>query len=717
MLNLGFSDIAKKEDISLYSDGIEALAFAAKSFELRLEVSQLRHIVGQDTAPLESWVLCRCALQVGLKAKSLKCPIEKISVLPLPALVKINESGWHILASFSRDSVSIIHGLTHQNMEFTLDVFASMFQDEVLLLAKKNGSEKKHRFGFKWFIPSVIRHRRQLRSVIIISIVLQMIALVTPIFFEKITDKVLVSRGLSSLDILSIGMLALACFEPLWGTLRSCLFSNAVGKVNAELSARLFRHMMALPVSFFQTRQTGNIIGRIREMQHIRQFLTGSALTVVLDLVFVIVFLGVMCLYSFSLTGIVFGSLILYFLFWLVTGPFLRDQILTQYQHANENTAFLTEAVNGLETIKTTATENRFARFWEGRLTGYLRQSLRVREIAIAAGQGITLIHKLTAVLLIWWGVKLVIDGNMTAGELVAFNMFSSHVSQPVLRLAQVWQDFQHTLISIRRLGEILDFPTENCAIGLASMPESEGRIDFQNISFRYSDESSEVFRNLTFHINPGEFIGITGPSGSGKSTITRLLQRLYIPQHGRIRVDGTDLAIADPISLRRNISVVQQGSLLFSGTIAENIRQRCPHASDDEVRHVARLAGAHDFIESMPDKYQTHVGENGSFLSGGQRQRIALARALITNPSILILDEATSALDYESESVIINNMPEICKGRTVVSIAHRLGTIKNADRILVLEHGQVAEEGDHKSLVKKDGLYNHLWMLQTGMS
>lgn len=697
-----------------YSDGIEALARAAKYFHLRVEPAQIRHQAGRGTGQLKSWELCRSAKRAGLRARVTHCDLDQLSGLPLPALVKLNDTGWHVLTVVSEDHIRLENAFTGEQEEASRENFTQNWQGEVLLLAIIQETQKQRSFGLGWFLPSVLRHRRQLRYVIITSLLLQIIALVTPLFFEKITDKVLVSRSLSSLDVLGIGMLALACFEPLWGMLRSWLFSDVAGKVNAELSGRLFQHLMALPVSYFQKRQTGDILSRVREMQHIRQFLTGSALTLVLDLVFVFVFLAVMCLYSFALTGIVLGSLILYFVFWLCAGPVLREQVLRQYEQATENTAFLTEAVNGVETIKTTATEKLFFVRWENRLAAYLRQAFRVRILGIIAGQGITLIQKLTSVLLLWWGVTLVMEGHMTPGELIAFNMFSGHVTQPILRLAQVWQDFQHTLISLRRIGEILDAPTESSSGGLASMPQAEGYVSFQHVHFRYNDESPEVLRNLSLSIKPGEFIGITGASGSGKSTLTRLLQRLYIPQHGQVMVDGMDLAVADPVALRRNMSVVQQDSLLFSGTVAENIRQGCPQATDKEVISAATLAGAHGFIQEMPEGYQTQVGEKGGRLSGGQRQRIALARALITHPRILILDEATSALDYESEAEIMCNMPEICRGRTVISIAHRLSTIKQANRILVLNKGEIIEEGRHDELIASDGEYSNLWKLQT---
>ncbi len=398
----------------------------------------------------------------------------------------------------------------------------------------------------------------------------------------------------------------------------------------------LFIQLIALPLHYFNQRQTGQITARVREMDQIRQFLSGSALTMLLDLVFVGVFIAVLFLYAPLLTWIILGSLVLYFLFWLAIGSGLRRRVIREYEKTADNTAFLTESITGIETVKTNSVEEGFEKEWQTSLAG--------------------------------------------------------QVTQPTLRLAQVWQDFQHTLISLRRIGDILDESQEAGNEGLASAPELKGEVSFNQVRFRYNSDSPEVLKNLSLTVKAGEFIGITGRSGSGKSTLTKLLQRLYSPDSGQVLVDGMDLAIADPVELRRNMSVVLQESCLFAGTIADNIRQCVPEATDKEVLYASKLAGADDFIADMPEGYNTQVGEGGSRLSGGQRQRIALARALITNPTILILDEATSALDYESEAAIISRLPEIIKGRTVISIAHRENTLRGCHRVVRVEDGSVME-------------------------
>ncbi|HHQ4843339.1 TPA: type I secretion system permease/ATPase, partial [Aeromonas hydrophila] len=592
---------------------------------------------------------------------------------------------------------------------------AEAAQWHFLLLAQQDLTPAEVKFGLSWFSPAVLRQQKQLRDVFCFAILLQLIALASPLLFENIIDKVLVGRSLGSLHVLALAMVALACAEPLYGFLRGQVFSHLANQVNAELSGKLYRHLVGLPIGYFKARQTGQIIARVKEMAQIRQFLTGSTLMLVLDLLFILLFVGVMFHYAPRLTACVLGSLLIYFLLWLLIGPLVRRKVEAEYQADADATSFLTEAVTGIETIKTTATERRFYQEWQRLLARQLRRGFQAKKVGLAAGQGIDLVQKLTAALLLWLGVGEVLNGRMSPGELVAFNMLAGHVTQPVLRLAQVWQDFQHTLIALRRVGDILDEAPEHGNNGLASVPALQGAIEFRHIRFRYQPDAPEVLANLSLTIEPGQFIGITGPSGCGKSTLTRLLQRLYVPQHGQVLVDNMDLAIADPVSLRRNMSVVLQESVLFSGTIADNIRICRPDASQAELEQAAQLAGALAFIRELPQGFEQQVGEKGARLSGGQRQRIALARALLVNPRILLLDEATSALDYESEAAIMANMAAIRHGRTLISIAHRLNTLREADRILVMEAGQIVESGSHDELLAREGLYARLWRQQTG--
>ncbi|WP_323811227.1 type I secretion system permease/ATPase [Rickettsia conorii] len=715
--------------------GLPAVIRAAKHFQVVVTEESLGHKLGIDCRQLTALDVCRAARQAGLRAKCYQEGVNSaIEDLPLPILCCLN-GRWSVIEKIESGYLLRYDFFSNQLCREPLPTFTTTIKTTtpkltdpinddnidsdihtnipIILLAEQEIQVADVKFGLHWFLPSILRHIGQLRDVLALSLLLQLIALVSPILFQNIIDQVLVSRGLSSLHILALAMLSLAIIDPLYSYLRSKIFTNLASKVNAELSARLYRHLLTLPLDYFTQRQTGQIIARVREMNQIRQFLTGSALMLVLDSIFILMFIVVMFNYSHILAWLVLGSLVLYALFWLMVGPVLRYRVNKEYDASALATAYLTKTITGIEVLKTTATEASFLKRWQQVLALQLRATFSAKKVAIAAGQAISLIQKLTSALLLWWGVKIVLIGELTVGELVAFNMLASHVTQPILRLVQVWQDFQHTLIALRRIGDILDTESEAGSKGVASVPKLQGKIEFQQVNFRYQVDTPEVLRDLSFTIQAGEFIGITGPSGSGKSTLTRLLQRLYIPRHGQILVDGMDIAIADPASLRCNMSVVLQDNMLFAGSISDNIKLCCPEVSEDEVIQAAKLAGADNFINNMPQKYQTILGEKGSGLSGGQRQRIALARALLVNPKILILDEATSALDYESEAAIMANMESICHNRTVISIAHRLNTIRHANRILVLDQGQIIQQGAHTELLQQHGLYAKLWDMQ----
>jgi subfamily B ATP-binding cassette protein HlyB/CyaB len=506
-------------------------------------------------------------------------------------------------------------------------------------------------------------------------------------------------------------------FDVVLNALRSYVFAHTTSRIDVELGARLFRHLLNLPMGYFEARRVGDSVARVRELENIRAFLTGNTVTVMLDLMFSVVFIGVMLYYSAWLTLIVVVSLPCYALLSAAFTPFLRARLHDRFNRGAENQAFLVETVSGIGTIKAMAVEPHWMRKWDNQLAAYVSASFRTASIAAFANGGVTLIGKLVTVATMWLGARLVIGGEMTVGQLIAFNMLAGQVAQPVMRLANLWTDFQQTGISVQRLGDILNTRTE-LAGNKSSLPPLQGSIEFQQVGFRYRPESPLVLRDIRLDIAPGEIIGIVGRSGSGKSTLTKLIQRLHVPEQGRVLIDGMDLSLADVSSLRRQIGVVLQENVLFNRSIRENIALTDPGAPMEMVMAAAKLAGAHEFILELPETYDTMVGEHGSTLSGGQRQRIAISRALMGNPRILILDEATSALDYESERIIQNNMKAICQGRTVIIIAHRLSAVRDAHRIIVMDRGQIVEAGAHAELLEREaGHYSRLHRLQLGQA
>ncbi|MGA8155428.1 MAG: type I secretion system permease/ATPase, partial [Rhodoplanes sp.] len=542
-------------------------------------------------------------------------------------------------------------------------------------------------------------------------------ALITPLFFQVVIDKVLVHQSMSTLDVLVIGLVTITIFETILGILRTYLFAHTTNRIDVELGARLFRHLLALPLAYFQARRVGDSVARVRELENIRTFLTSSALTLVIDLFFTFVFLAVMFYYSPLLTWIVLAAFPFYIGISAGATPLFRRRLDEKFRRGAENQAFLVECVTGAETLKAMAVEPQMQRRWEEQLAGYVSASFSVLSLGNYASQTVQFVSKLVIAGILFFGAKLVIEGDLTVGELVAFNLLAGRVSAPVLRLAQIWQDFHQARLSVERLGDILNTPAEPVYNpGRATLPTVRGQVTFEHVTFRYRIDGAEVLHDVSLEVPAGQVIGIVGPSGSGKSTLGKLVQRLYVPESGRVLVDGIDLALTDPAWLRRQIGVVLQENMLFNCSVRDNLALVDPATPIERVIAAAKLAGAHEFILELPEGYDTIIGERGSTLSGGQRQRIAIARALIANPRILIFDEATSALDYESERIVQQSMAQIVTGRTVFIIAHRLSTLRIANRIVTIERGRLVEDGTHDELIKRGGRYATLHRLQAGL-
>jgi subfamily B ATP-binding cassette protein HlyB/CyaB len=697
--------------------GLLGLVMLARFHNVAADPDQLAHEFRVDGRPFGVPQVLLAAKRLGLKAKSVQTDLVRLERTPLPALAVDKEGGFFILARADGDQFLIQDPCIERPQVLSMADFSTRWSGQLILFASRASlAGELAKFDFTWFIPAVVKYRKLLGEVFLVSFVLQLFALVTPLFFQVVMDKVLVHRGFTTLDVIAFGLLVVVLFEVVLSGLRTYVFSHTTSRIDVELGARLFRHLLTLPLAYFQARRVGDTVARVRELENIRQFLTGNAITLVLDLLFSVVFIAVMLSYSGWLTLIVVLSLPCYVILSVLITPLLRARLHEKFNRGAENQAFLVETINGIDTLKAMAVEPQMTRRWDNQMAGYVAAGFRTTTLATVAHEGVSLIGKLVTVSTMWLGARLVIDGDLTVGQLIAFNMLAGRVATPVMRLAQLWTDFQQTGISVQRLGDILNARTEVANANRSTLPPINGHIEFDQVVFRYRPDGPEVLRGISLDIRPGEVIGIVGRSGSGKSTLTKLAQRLYLPERGRVLIDGVDLAMADSSSLRRQIGVVLQENMLFNRTIRENIALSDPGLPMEAVIGAAKLAGAHDFILELPEGYDTMVGEHGATLSGGQRQRIAIARALITNPRILIFDEATSALDYESERIIQNNMKAICKGRTVLIIAHRLSAVRDAHRIIVLDRGQIVEQGTHAELLMHEaGHYSRLHRLQQG--
>jgi subfamily B ATP-binding cassette protein HlyB/CyaB len=695
--------------------GLGSLVLLLRFHGIAADPQQLTHQYGQHIGVTE---MLRCAKDVKLKARSVDTDWERLGKTPLPVIAERKDGSFFIIGKMGDREVLIHDPVAGRPQSIDRAALEQFWNGKLVLMARRAGlGELARRFDITWFLQAMHKYRHLLAEVLIASFFLQLFALVSPLFFQVIIDKVLVHRGLTTLDVLIVGLVAVSLFESVLTALRTYIFSHTTNRIDVELGARLFRHLVALPIGYFEARRAGDSVARVRELENIRNFLTSSALTLVIDLFFTFVFLAVMAIYSTSLTGLVLASFPFYVIISAAVTPVFRHRLDEKFNRGAENQAFLVESITGIETLKALAVEPQMQRRWEEQLAGYVRSGFRVANLGNWASQSVQLVSKLVTAAILYFGAKAVIGGLMTIGELVAFNMLAGRVAQPVLRLAQVWQDFHQARLSIARLGDILNtHPEPAFTPSRTALPDIKGVVSFEHVGFRYKLDGPEILHDINIAIPAGQVVGIVGPSGSGKSTFAKLVQRLYVPESGRVLVDGVDLAVVDVSWLRRQVGVVLQENVLFNRSIRDNIALADPGMITERVIEAAKLAGAHEFILELPQGYDTNVGERGCGLSGGQRQRIAIARALVTNPRILIFDEATSALDYESERIIQNNMKQIVQGRTVLIIAHRLSAVRDCHRIITIEKGRLVEDGRHDELIKSNGRYAALSKLQGGL-
>ena len=697
------------------NSGYVCLMIILKMLEVRFDG---RHIEERFKESTDTDVeIIKAAKELGLRVKLTIFKEKVISRLTVPVILKKKDGAYFLVLRKQGDSWLILDPAKKNPEKISDEDLRDKINGDCIIIGKKSAGNElssDKRFGFRWFLPTIFKYKKQFISVLLAAFVIQVLGIVTPLMTQAVVDKVLTHRAMNTLYTVAVGIFIVYVYELIIGLCRAVLFVHTTSRIDVILSARLVRHLFSLPLKYFENRRTGETVARVRELDHIRSFLTGTPLSSMIDGMFIVVYIFVMFFYSTKLTWIVIASLPVFALLSLIITPLFKRSLDKKFEAGAASQSFLVESVNGIQTIKSFALEERFEGKWGSLQAEYVKAGYNTSIVAQTSNAVAGFIRNIVDLAILVLGAKAVIDGQLSIGQLVAFRMLSGRVSGPVLRLVQLWQEYQQADLSVKRIGDIFNTPAEfKTDSVISSLSGFEGKIRFDNVRFRYRTDSSDVLHGISFELKENRIYGLVGRSGSGKSTISKLVQRLYIPQSGKITIDGMDIALISPVVLRRQIGVVLQENFMFNGTVAENISIHCPGVSFERIVEVCKTAGAHDFIMELDKGYDTVIGEKGVSLSGGQKQRIAIARAIINDPKILIFDEATSALDYESESIIQNNLKEICKGRTVLIIAHRLSTLSVADEILVIDKGNLMESGTHNSLLAANGLYAHLYNSQ----
>jgi ATP-binding cassette, subfamily B, bacterial HlyB/CyaB len=696
--------------------GVACFQMLSKYFNMPFRKEVIHRVLSEQLQRTEhlSLPLCGAVSELmGLNPQLVNVPAKAITRLEGPCLVR-----W-------QDSLALIYELTETELIIAVpelglraykpqEFIETWGEGGEVLLLQKTKETPQERFGLSWFLPSIQKHKRVLIEVFVASFFVQLFALANPLMIQVIIDKVISQNSVDTLGYLIAFLIVINIFEALLTTLRTYLFVDTTNRIDLTLGSEIIDHLLRLPLRYFEKRPVGEISTRINELEKIRQFLTGTALTVVLDAFFSVIYIVVMVLYSPLLTAVTLSIIPVFIGLTLIFSPTIRRELRVKAERNAETQSYLVEILTGIQTVKAQNIELRSRWQWQERYSRYVSMGFKNTITSTLASQASSFLNKLSRVLIIGMGAYLVLDGKLTLGQLIAFRIISGYVTSPIMRLAQLWQNFQETALSLERLADIVDHPEEGEEDrNNIPMPAIKGEVTYDNISFRFKSTGPLQLKNVSVKFAPGTFVAIVGESGAGKSTITKLLSRLYSPEGGRILIDGYDINRVELYSLRRQIGVVPQDTLLFEGSVLENISLTNPDATTEEIIAAAQIAAAHEFIMTLPNGYNTRVGERGSALSGGQRQRIAIARTILQQPAMLVMDEATSALDYTTETEVSRNLKEALNGRTVFFITHRLGTIKNADTIVMMDSGSIVEQGTHEELMALRGRYHYLYQQQ----
>ena len=644
---------------------------------------------------------------LGLHVTNGKIPSRMASRLQTPCVIKWKESFALILKS-SQEGI-LLASPNEGLINISSDNFKNNFEDEInVLLLEKTKETPQKIFNLNWFWPAIQKYKVVLIQVLIASFVVQLFTLGNPLLIQVIIDKVISQRSLDTLQVLGIALLFVTLIEGILGSLKTFLFAETTNRIDQKLGSEVIDHLLRLPLNYFDKRPVGELGSRIDELQKIREFLTGQALSTILDAIFSVIYILVMFIYSSLLTLIALIVVPIQIAITLLGAPLFRRQFRQAAEDNAKTKSHLVEVITSIQTVKSQNIETISRWKWQQLYSKYITRSFERTVSGTTIGQISQVLQKISQLLVLWVGATLVLKGQLTLGQLIAFRIISSYVTQPLLRLSTIWQNIQELRVSFERLGDVIDTPQESDDLDKQKipMPPVNGKVRFEDVTFSFDKNNSYVLNNVSFEIDKGQFVGIVGESGSGKSTLMKLLSRLYSPNVGKVKIDNYDINKVELYSLRRQIGIVPQEPILFSGTVMENIALTQSEASNDEIIKAAKLAEAHDFIMNLPFGYSTEVGERGSSLSGGQRQRIAIARTLLNKPNILILDEATSALDYNTEKKLCDNLINNLKNNTVFFITHRLATIKNSDLIIVMHDGKLDEMGTYKELMSNKGRY-----------
>ena len=644
---------------------------------------------------------------------------DELGSIEFPAIAHMANGTYVVVAACNDESAFLLDPRMERPVALSRKQFLEAWGNELLVFSMALSWDYfKKRYNIDWFLRVFAHYKRYFYEVLLASLFLQVMGIGMPLITQVIIDKVIGNAGHSTLTVIGCAMLLFFFVQSLLTGLKTYVLNHTTNKLDAILGARLFHHLISLPLPYYENRRVGDTIMRINALSQVREFLTGQGLMTVLDVFFSIVFVMLMLWYNVPLTIIALCCVPLYLLqnFWAI--PIIKKKIEDVWRTGAANNAFMVEAITNIETIKALAIEPQFNHRWENLLARYVRTTFENVKFRLVIGSFSGLVQTLVSMAILWYGGHLVMDGYFTLGQLIAFQMISRQATEPMTKLLTMWPEVQQTGLSLERISDILNTrmePVVQEKIGKRGEKRLQGHIVLENIAFRYRPDLPLVLKNINLEIQPGEKIGIVGRSGSGKSTLTNIVQNFYMTESGSVTIDGMDVREANLTWLRGQIGVVMQENYLFDSSVRDNIAISKPGATMDEIIRASRLAGAHDFILELKDGYDTKVGERGASLSGGQRQRIAIARALLANPPILIFDEATSALDYESESIIMHNLDAIAESRTMLIIAHRLSTVRKCDRLIVMEKGEIVESGSHDELMALGGLYNYLYTQQEG--